>query len=172
MSDSPTEADSPFRKFFSWIERHAEECLILPMLAYMVLSLNVEVVRRYVFGQSSPYTEEIARFLLIWIVFLGIPYGIRWKRHVVIDFLLIRRASRLDLLLQVLSHLVFAVFLVFLGSITVEILAYMYTREVVTDAMQIPKWIVMAVIPIGCFLGLLRLLQSMIGEWKRYRREG
>jgi len=60
--------------------------LFLLMLA-MVVDVTWQVMSRYLLERPSSYTEEIARFLLIWISFLGASYAFRQKQHLGIDLL-------------------------------------------------------------------------------------
>jgi C4-dicarboxylate transporter DctQ subunit len=45
--------------------------LLCATLALMTTVTFVEVVRRYFFGASFPWAEELVRFLLVWTTFLG-----------------------------------------------------------------------------------------------------
>lgn len=47
----------------------------------------VAVVARYVFGQAVSWTEEVPRYLLIWISFLGAAAGVAKREHVGFDIL-------------------------------------------------------------------------------------
>lgn len=40
----------------------------------MILIVFLQVVARYVFGSSLSWSEEIARFLLVWTIFLAAGY--------------------------------------------------------------------------------------------------
>src|SRR5215475_15233458 len=54
------------------------------------------VIARYVFGQAVSWTEEVPRYLLIWISFLTAAVGVLHRDHVGFDVLLnaLPRAAR------------------------------------------------------------------------------
>ena len=61
------------------------ETLIAVILAFMVLTVFIEVVMRYVFNSSITSSEELSRILFIWMVFIGIVLVLVKNRHVAFD---------------------------------------------------------------------------------------
>ena len=60
-------------------------CAIL--LTIMVTTIFVQVLARYVFLASTPWSEEIAVYCFIWVVLLGTSLGVRSHSHLVADVL-------------------------------------------------------------------------------------
>ncbi len=65
---------------------------ILEGLAGMVLGLMAllviyQVVGRYVFGRPPSWTEELARYLQVWLVFLAAPVCLGRGMHLAVDYL-------------------------------------------------------------------------------------
>ena len=60
--------------------------LIFLMLA-LVVSVSWQVISRYVFSSPSSWTEEVARFILIWVSMLGAAYAFRTRAHLGLDLL-------------------------------------------------------------------------------------
>ena len=60
-------------------------CAVL--LTVMVATIFVQVLARYVFLASTPWSEEIAVYCFIWVVFLGTGLGVRGHAHLVADLL-------------------------------------------------------------------------------------
>jgi len=90
-----------------WIDRNLEDRIILLLYFVMVVMLFVEVVKRYVFHVSSPYANEIATYMFLWIVFLGMPYGIKLRSHIVID-VLPRRSPLVEMVLELIANAITA----------------------------------------------------------------
>jgi TRAP-type transport system small permease protein len=67
--------------------RLAETLLVL-MLTAMVVMVFGNVVLRYGFNSGIDYSEELSRFLFIWITFLGAIIAMREKAHLGLDSLL------------------------------------------------------------------------------------
>ncbi len=85
------------------------------MLTVMVLTIFMQVLARYVFLASTPWSEEIAVYCFIWVVLLGTSLGVRDHSHLVADVFPDNLGPLWDLALTALSHaLVMVVALVFL----------------------------------------------------------
>lgn len=64
--------------------------LIALALAVMVVMVFGNVVLRYVFNSGITVSEEISRWLFVWITFLGAIVAVRERGHLGTDFLLAR----------------------------------------------------------------------------------
>lgn len=69
------------------LEKLLELALIL-LMAVMVLDVLWQVATRFLFGDPSVWTEELARFILIWLGTLGAAYGVAKGFHLEMDYLL------------------------------------------------------------------------------------
>lgn len=72
--------DEGIYKILYWI------CSML-MLS-MAMLIFAQVIARYVFSQSLTWSEEIGRYIFVWMSFLGMAVAIRAKAHVALDILL------------------------------------------------------------------------------------
>ena len=61
--------------------------MLVLLMAAMVFAVTWQVVSRYLFASPSSWTEEVARFLLIWIGTLGAAYAFRTNMHIGLDLL-------------------------------------------------------------------------------------
>jgi TRAP-type C4-dicarboxylate transport system permease small subunit len=68
------------------IDRALQWALVM-LMSSMVLAVTWQVVSRYMFSSSSSWTEEVARFLLIWIGMLGAAWAFRNRMHIGLDLL-------------------------------------------------------------------------------------
>lgn len=57
------------------------------IFAVLVVCVVWQVVSRYVFGTPSTVTDELARFLFMWLALIGGAYTLGLKRHLAIDLL-------------------------------------------------------------------------------------
>jgi TRAP-type C4-dicarboxylate transport system permease small subunit len=89
----------------------AVEWLVAALVAAMVVAGFMQIVNRFMFNISLSWSEELQRYLNIWIVFLAIPIGYRRGAHLGMNMLFERMpalARRSLLLLQELLWLVLA----------------------------------------------------------------
>ena len=63
------------------------EVLIVAGATILVTIVTCEVVLRYLFGHSLIFTDELSRYLMVWIVFLGSALAIRDEAHIRINIL-------------------------------------------------------------------------------------
>lgn len=66
---------------------HALRWALIVLMVALVTSVTWQVVSRYLFASPSSWTEEVARFLLIWIGTLGAAYAFRENAHIGLDLL-------------------------------------------------------------------------------------
>lgn len=128
--------------------------VLVGLMGSLVLTVIWQVVSRYVLQSPSIVTDELARFLLIWVSLLGAAYYSGRNEHIAID-ILPRRLSpvnqyRLQLFTAMLIALFVALVFVVGGGYLVWI-TYTYTQ--ITPALQIPMAWVYSVGPLsGLFI--------------------
>lgn len=61
--------------------------LVITLLASIVLVVTLQVFSRFILQSPSSFTEELARFLLIWIGLFGGAYGYHSNAHLGLDIL-------------------------------------------------------------------------------------
>ncbi|WP_369018735.1 TRAP transporter small permease [Thermatribacter velox] len=86
----------------------------------MLLSAVTQVLFRYALRISVPWTEELARYLLIYITFWGGAIAIRTREHISIPALLERLSEKTRSLIELIFIALMIIFLAvaFLGSLT------------------------------------------------------
>jgi len=142
--------------------------LILLMVA-MVFSVSWQVVSRYVFSAPSSWTEEVARFLLIWIGVLGAAYAFRTGVHLGLDILPKKLTGRSAMLLKFFIALVVMIF-----SVTVlitgggSLVALTWELKQYSAVLGLPIAYVYSVIPISglliCFYAIAMLMGEEAGD--------
>jgi len=74
--------------------------LLVVLMGLMVLNVLWQVFSRYVIGEPSAFTDELARFLMIWLGLLGTAYVSGKNGHVAIDVLAKRANAKNQALLK------------------------------------------------------------------------
>jgi TRAP-type C4-dicarboxylate transport system permease small subunit len=129
--------------------------LLLAVMAFAVLS---QVVVRFVLtaigiNLSAAWTEEVARYVLIWIVFLGAGIGCRKRQLISLEFVVRWLPSAAG---QGLVYLGLLACIGFFGLLISVGLAFMELGEVETSpVLQVPKAWVYAAMPAGASLMIL-----------------
>ena len=86
------------------------ETLLVVLMGAMVLNVLWQVFTRFVISSPSSYTEEIARYLLIWVGLLGAAYATGQGSHLAVDILPTRLKGRARFRLQLLLKALVASF--------------------------------------------------------------
>ncbi|GGP07499.1 TRAP transporter small permease [Oceanobacillus neutriphilus] len=153
-------------KILNWLDEHFEEYILVFLSAFTVVVIFMQVVMRYVFGNSLAWSEEISRYAFIWLIYIGVSYGVKRNKHLGVDALsmLFQRKGRLIIaMIANISFLIFALVMTYYG---VDIVARV-TRT--SAALQIPLfWVYLAPVA-GMILTSIRLLQNMAYDLKDYR---
>jgi TRAP-type C4-dicarboxylate transport system permease small subunit len=144
------------------IDRLLANILVILMTA-MVLNVLWQVASRFLLGSPSSFTDELARYLMIWVGILGAAYVAGQNMHVAID-VLPRRFSpktqkRLALLVRVL------IILFALGAMVVGGLRLVYITHVLdqnSPALQVPLSVVYVVIPVSGLLILYYKISDIL----------
>jgi TRAP-type C4-dicarboxylate transport system permease small subunit len=112
-------------------------------------------------GQSS-WTEELARFLLIWTSMLGAALAFERRAHLGVDYLVGKFHPDARVALQLASHLLVLIFatlvLVKGGWMLVETTL---SSGQVTPALGLKKWVVYAVVPVSGVFVILFTIQNL-----------
>ncbi len=134
------------------IDKYIEYFLVF-LMTIMTLDVLWGVFTRYVVGAQASWSEELARFLLIWIGILGAAYASGQNMHLAIDLyptsLPPEKRHRLYLVINTLIIL-FAVGVLIVGG---SYLVYFTLRlGQVSAALQLPLAVVYCVVPISGML--------------------
>jgi TRAP-type C4-dicarboxylate transport system permease small subunit len=76
-----------------WFDRIIEGVVISAFLVFVALTFG-QVVLRYGFGRPLTWSEEVSRYLFVWVVFVGSGVAARYQGHIALDFLVNRFPPR------------------------------------------------------------------------------
>lgn len=134
--------------------------LLVGLMSLMVLNVLWQVASRYIMKSPSSYTDELARFILIWVGLLGASYVAGKKMHLAIDILPSKMHREKARNLSIFTNLVVAAF-AFLVLVWGGIkLVYITLKlEQTSAALNIPLGYVYTVLPLS---GLLIIYYSLV----------
>lgn len=135
--------------------------LLVVLMAAMVVTVTWQVATRYLLGQPSSYTEELATYLLIWISLLGAVYALRVKAHLGVDLLTRKLEGRRRKAVEYAAYLVIIAFAVIVLIYGGSRLVYVTLRlNQISAALQVPMGYVYLVLPLS---GLLLVFYALVG---------
>ena len=113
----------------------------------MIAVVAAQVFFRYVLNHSLFWSEELARYILVWLTFLGATAAYRRGAHPRIDLFVSRLGPGGMRAMRIAAHLVAMAFCALLVVYGAQF-AY-FVRLQISPALQIPKWTVMLVLPLS-----------------------
>jgi TRAP-type C4-dicarboxylate transport system permease small subunit len=147
------------------VDRIVERLLII-LTVLMFLTVLLQVFYRFLIVKivyfPFHFTEELARYLLVWICYLGVAVGIPEGFHASFDLLIKKMSSlggKIFFLIGRLLMIAFTLILIIKGW---EVVLFVFNNS--SPTMQIPMgWVYSAPFICGC-LTMLRLLVDVMGE--------
>ena len=146
-----------------WTSRAAALLSGLGVLALTGL-VTFDVLMRYFFDRPQLFVDELASFLLVFVVFAGLAYTFRAGGHVRIDLVTSSLPRPVRAWLRVAT---LALGLVFLGAVIwvtalSSVGSYRYGR--VSAVMLYPLWVPMLLIPAGLLLMAVAMLVAFVRQ--------
>ena len=140
---------------YSAIER-VMRGLTMVLLVLMVIIVFANVVSRYYLHASLAWSEEVARFMLVWLVFIGSFLAYIHDEHLGLDILVTKFPPTLRKIVGFCTNIliIFALYAVMEGG-------YLLMRDNfdwLSPAAEIPQGYVYIVIPISCVLMIFQTL--------------
>ena len=148
-----------------------EEVFLVVLMAVATAIVFAQVVTRFVLKTPLPWSEEVARFMFLWLIWVGAAFATKERAHIRIDFLVNRlpkAGQKLCLVLSTLVWLAFAVFMVYVSLILTN--SVMSGGQIGTGS-GVPMWIPYASIPVGMILMIFRMIQNIIIDFKALKTQ-
>ena len=149
------------------IDKYLSYILIF-LMAAMTLDVLWGVLTRYLLGSQADWSEELARFLLIWVGILGAAKASGQRRHLSIDLLMPKLGEKSQRRLFFFINIIIIIF-----ALTVMVIGgfrLMYITQVLgqlSAALRIPMYLVYAVVPLsGILVVYYKIYDLNSGELK------
>jgi TRAP-type C4-dicarboxylate transport system permease small subunit len=130
--------------------------LVALMMAVMSVIVLFGVFNRFIFKIPISWTEEIAKYLLIWISLIGSAIAVRIGGHVGVGLIVTKLKETPRNVISWINQVIILSFIVVLIVLGMSVsLRQMHTYG---HATRIPMFYPMLAIPAGCFMILIQLL--------------
>ena len=130
------------------------------VLAMMSILIVVQVFTRYVVDITLTWSEEAARYLMVYVIFLGAALAMRKQQHIAIEFLVQTINEKMRNLLKLVILIISIGFFVMLLAKGMEILQFVDNQK--SPSLRIPMSIPYAAIPIGAGLLIINSIAVML----------
>ena len=137
-----------------------ENAVIILGLSAMFLILLAQVIMRYVFSRPLTWSEEAARFIFVYVSFIGISYAYRQKGHIRMEVVVNLFPQAVRRGLEVLINLGTIALFCYMSPFSFRFIGIQ--AGVKATATHIPMSIVYTALPLGMALSCVRLLISSL----------
>lgn len=154
--------------------------VLVALMGIAVINVLWQVFTRFVLADPSSFTDELARYLLIWIGLLGASYATGMQMHLAIDLLPAKLTGRPRFYVGVLIEaciFLFAVAVLVVGGIHLVSLTLMLGQT--SAALHVPLGYVYLILPLSGLLMMYYAVRAALrhraalNEWEASRgRDG
>lgn len=153
-------------KIIRWLDEHFEAYALVFLSVFTVVLIFLQVVMRYVFSNSLTWSEELARYAFIWMIYIGVSYGVKTRKHLGVDALSMLFKRKGQIIISMIANISFLVFVVVMTYFGLDVVTRV-TRD--SAALQIPmEWVYLAPV-VGFALTTIRLIQNLAIEVKELK---
>ena len=133
------------------------------LFGVIVCVMFAQVVFRYIFNNSLSWSEELIRYLFVWLTFLGGALAIKTRTHIAVDFFIELLPVKYMKYIRILNQVLITVFF---ASIVVTGLFWVYhSRGLQSGALGLPVNIVLyGALPLTSMLGVWYSVQGLREE--------
>ena len=125
----------------------------------MLLWVFAQVITRYFFSYTPSFGEELARYMFVWVVFLSLPIVARIGGHMAIEAVTLHLRGNALRFSRILAECCTAIFLLIMVWQGIQMMVRVSFQT--SPALEISMAYVYMVIPFGCLVMLLNVLNSL-----------
>lgn len=154
-------------KFIHWLDEHLEEMLLTLLLIGISVLVVGQVFARYLFNHSLSWSDELARYFLIWSAFLSVSYCVKKRISIKIDQFQNSLSKPVIPWIKMFRHtIVFSFCVIMIPYAWTYVLQSVHSGAT-SSALQLPMVYIQSAPLIGFFLLMIRVAQAWLREFKR-----
>jgi TRAP-type C4-dicarboxylate transport system permease small subunit len=135
------------------------------MLSILVIVVLLAVFFRYVLGDSLPWSEEVGRYLSVWVGFLGASVALSKRIHIGVDYFIDRIPKRERRLLKLISEFTILALLSVISYYGIELIIFQIPQK--SPALLISMFWPYLSVPVGTLLMIIQCITLIIEDWKK-----
>lgn len=153
-----------------FLDNYFEEILLVTLISAMSTLIIAQIFMRFAIGSSITWSEELARYLFIWMTWIGTSYAVKKHAHIRVTAFSQKFPLHFSHYFNILTY---CVFLVFCGLVIKEGIAltekiFRFNQQ--SASLGVPMGYVYIAPVFGLSLTALRLLQAIYQEIRSVRR--
>jgi TRAP-type C4-dicarboxylate transport system permease small subunit len=142
--------------------RRGTEVTMMVLMAFLVVVVVASVIFRYILLSPLTWSEEVGRYVMIWLGFLGASLAVHQGLHVGVEFVVGWVPPRLAAWLRRLTRAGVAAFLLIVTAYGFSLVANLWDQ--LSPVMEIRMTWPYLAIPVGSLLMLIQLATPATGS--------
>lgn len=147
-------------KILRLLDKYIEEIILVFLLSATSLLTFAQVIMRYIVKSPLSWSEEISRYMFIWMIYIGVSYGVKRSAHIKVDFLMNLFPRPIKKIILVLSDLIFMTFSLFIVASGLGVATKILKLGQKSPALGIQMGYIYFATVIGFGLTFIRLAQN------------
>ena len=148
-----------------------EEYVLIALYGIIIPLLFINIIMRYFFGNAISWSEEVARYIFLWQIWIGASYGVKKSKHIRIDIIFNKLSKNAAYILENIITVVclcFCLFLAFRGS---ELVSIVFGLGQLSAALRLPMGYPYLSVPVGSGLMVIRYIEKLYENIKMHKLE-
>lgn len=129
---------------------------IIILTILMAIIVLAQVISRYIFSNSISWSEEIARWLMIWVCFLGSGAAVKSSEHIGLSFIYDRFPKKIQNIVSLFINICIFIFLFFCIVKSIPLAKYVIHQK--TPAARISMAWPYSAVPVGSVIMAVHVL--------------
>jgi len=140
--------------------------LLLVVILGSAITVGIlQVFCRYFLLSSLMWSEEIMRFMLLWLVFIALPIGVKSKRHISLNIILGKVSPEIKKWMEIVINLIGIIVIIILLPHSIKVVTLGRLQRVAS--INIPFSYVYIVVPISLFITVFNFIELIVKECVR-----
>jgi TRAP-type C4-dicarboxylate transport system permease small subunit len=141
---------------------------LVGMVAVMTAIIIIQVFMRYIFLYSLSWSEEVARYLMIWVSFLGASLALKYGFHIGVEFVISRISEGKRVWINLIAKVGILLFLIYftVGGFRLS----WAVRDQDSPALLFSMAYAYLSAPVGGLFMIIQLLHLMVEDWVGIRK--
>jgi TRAP-type C4-dicarboxylate transport system permease small subunit len=124
---------------------------------------------RYVFSNSLSWSEELARYIFLWQIWLGASYGVKTHRHIRIEIIKEKISTKANIILEIIITIICITFTIFLLLKGAQMTEKVFRLNQLTAALRWPMGYPYLSVPVGAGLMTIRYIERLFFSFKEIK---
>lgn len=144
--------------------------LAMVLVILVMLVVSADVVMRYFLNRPMAWVLESTQYALMFITFLGTAWVLKEEGHVNVDLVINFLSQKSQGRLNVVTSIVAAIVCLVVAGYGVRVgWDYFQIKFIYEGTLRVPAYLLMAIIPIACFLLFVQFLRRAFGFVRKLR---